>query len=101
MKKLIVVSLVALSLLVAGSAFAQLRVDARQDNQRARIDEGRARGQINGREARRLERQQRRITRHEARAQADGVVTRGEQRRLERHQNRASRGIARSRHNAR
>ena len=74
-------TLIAGATLAAASitAFAQPAhtpgVDARQANQAARIDAGRANGSLSKREARRLEQQQAEIRRYERRAKADGVVT--------------------------
>jgi hypothetical protein len=57
-------------------------IDRREAALRERIDEGVRSGQISERAARRLYRQERRIEREEARAKADGVVTRYERRQL-------------------
>lgn len=73
-------------------------VDARQERQQQRIDQGVASGELNKREAARLERQQGRIAAHEEAAKADGVVTREERAKLHREQNRASRHIAKEKH---
>jgi hypothetical protein len=73
-------------------------IDARQERQQQRIDQGVASGELNQREANRLERQQGRIQGMEERAKADGVVTNQERRQLNRAQNRASRNIAREKH---
>lgn len=73
-------------------------VDARQDNQEARIDQGVRSGELTAREAARLDAQQDRIERREARAKADGDVTAAERVRLHRAENRASRNIARQKH---
>jgi len=75
-------------------------VDARQERQQQRIDQGVASGELNAREAARLNRQQDRIERMEERAKSDGVVTNQERRQLNRAQNRASRHIAREKHDA-
>ena len=73
-------------------------VDARQERQEQRIDQGVASGELNQREAGRLERQQDRIQGMEEKAKADGTVTNQERRQLNRAQNRASRNIAREKH---
>lgn len=86
---------------VAAPLYAQTdtpKVDARQGQQQERIDQGVASGELNQREAGRLQREQERIAAHEEKAKADGVVTKREQRRLNREQNRASRHIAREKH---
>jgi hypothetical protein len=57
-------------------------IDARQAQQEARIERGVARGEITRREARTLMQGQREIARAEARAKADGRVTRIELRQL-------------------
>ena len=73
-------------------------VDARQDIQQKRIDQGVASGELNQREAARLNRQQDRIQGMEDRAKADGTVTNQERRQLNRAQNRASRHIGKEKH---
>ena len=89
----------ALMLLAAASARAGTpRVDARQENQEARIDQGIATGELTAREANRLEARQEHIDNVEDRALADGVVTRRERVKLEVKQDRNSRAIARQKH---
>ena len=86
---------------MAAPAIAQTAtpgVDARQERQQQRIDQGVASGELNKREAARLEREQARIAGHEAAAKADGVVTKQERAQLHREQNRASRHIAKEKH---
>lgn len=73
-------------------------IDARQERQQQRIDQGVASGELNQREAGRLERQQDRIQGMEDKAKADGVVTKQERRAVQGAQNRASRNIAREKH---
>lgn len=53
-------------------------IDARQARQEARIEHGLSRGDLTRREARTLQRGQREIARIEARAKADGFVSREE-----------------------
>lgn len=87
--------------LTAGMAYAQAEtpgIDQRQANQERRIDQGIASGQLNQREANRLDREQNRIDRMENRAKADGVVTDKEKAHIGAAQNRASRHIAREKH---
>jgi hypothetical protein len=67
-------------------------------NQEQRIDQGISSGQLNRREARRLDRQQDRIDRMENRANSDDVVKGKERARIGAAQNRASRHIAREKH---
>jgi hypothetical protein len=76
------------------------RVDARQANQEQRIDQGIASGQLTGREAKRLGKEQNAIDRAENHAKADGTVTAAERRRLHKMQKHASRDIHRQKHDA-
>lgn len=73
-------------------------VDRRESMQDARIRQGIGSGQIDAREAWRLEQQQSRIQAAEARADADGHVSRAEHARLERMQDRASADIWHQKH---
>lgn len=73
-------------------------VDRRESAQDARIRQGIASGQIDAREAERLEREQSRISAAEARANADGHVSGAERTRLERMQQRASADIHHQKH---
>lgn len=75
------------------------KVDARQDRQDDRIDNGKRSGEITKREGRKLEHQQRGIQRAENRAKADGVVTRREARKIEQKQDKANRDIHRAKTN--
>ena len=91
------------SLLVAGSVLAQTgtpAVDARQDNQKARIREGVKSGELTRPEAAKLRAEQRAIKAEKKLAKADGVVTAAERRKLRRDQNRASADIAHQKHDA-
>ncbi len=75
-------------------------IDQRQANQQQRIDQGVSSGELNKREAARLEKGQEKVQRMEDKAKADGTVTAAERRRIEREQNRQSRRIARQKHDA-
>lgn len=99
MKKIILLASLLLILLV-GMVKAQSTpvVDKRQQNQRARIREGSASGEITRSEAKRLKAEQRHIRRTERRAKADGEVTDRERAKLQRKQNKASRDIRRQKH---
>ena len=98
MNKLALMLSLSLSL-AAGVVLADTPViDARQDNQDDRIDQGEASGELTKREANRLEAQQERIEDKEDRANADGVVTKRERASLKRSENRASRNIAKQKH---
>jgi opacity protein-like surface antigen len=91
----------AMTLLITGIAYAQAEtpvIDQRQANQEQRIDQGIASGQLNEREANRLNKQQDHINNMEDKAKSDGVVTKKERARINRAQDRASRNIAREKH---
>lgn len=90
-----------ITLLITGMAFADVEtpvIDQRQANQEQRIDQGVASGQLNEREANRLNKQQARINKMEARAKSDGVMTKRERARIGKAQHRASGHIAREKH---
>jgi len=74
------------------------RVDGRNREQRVRIRQGRADGELTHKESARLNAQERHIHRTEQRAKADGRVTRGERKKIRHEQNRASRNIRRQKH---
>lgn len=76
------------------------RIDARQAKQEQRIDQGIASGELNQREAHRLNRQQNVIDKAENKAKADGVVTAKERKALTRAQNGTSQRIYRQKHDA-
>lgn len=73
-------------------------IDAREQKQEQRIDQGVASGKLTPVEAGRLEAQQTRIEQRESRMKADGKMTRRERAALTRQQNRASRQIYRQKH---
>jgi opacity protein-like surface antigen len=76
------------------------RIDARQAKQEQRIDQGIASGELNKREAHRLNHQQNVIDKAENKAKADGVVTDKERKALTRAQNNTSKRIYRQKHDA-
>ena len=99
MKMLLAVS--GIAMLMVGTAFAEAEApvaDQRQANQEQRIDRGIASGQLNEREANRLNKQQEHVNQMEDRAKSDGVMTKKERARIGAAQNRASRHIVREKH---
>lgn len=87
--------------LMTGIAFAEAEtpvIDQRQANQEQRIDKGIESGQLNEREANRLNNQQEHVNKMEDRAKSDGVMTKKERARIGAAQDRASRHIAREKH---
>lgn len=90
-----------MSIVTASVVFAQAetpRIDQRQANQERRIDQGIASGQLNEREATRMNNQQDHINNMEDKAKSDGVVTKKERARIKQAQDRTSRHIARQKH---
>ena len=73
-------------------------IDRRQDRQEDRIDQGIRSGELNRREAARLERGQAHVNRMENRALADGHISRAEFRRIEGAQNNQSHRIYQQKH---
>ena len=77
MKK-ILFAVSGMTLLMAGIAFAEAEtpvIDQRQANQEQRIDRGVTSGQLNEKEADRLNKQQEQVNKMENRAKSDGVMT--------------------------
>jgi hypothetical protein len=103
MKKIVLIA-GTLLLLASFTAYAQQAGTrsntGRQVSQQARIQQGRASGELNRAETARLQREQRRIQVEKRIAQADGTVTPAEKRFLRREQNRANRHIARQKNDA-
>ncbi len=106
MKTKLIIAAVFTSLMGA-TAFAQTpvapgtntpKIDKREANQAARIDQGVASGALTGKEAARLENGQARVAAAEANAKADGTVTKQERRKLTHMENKQSRHIKRQKH---
>src|SRR3954464_13526121 len=90
----------ALTLGFCGAAFAQAGTVQRDVNQQQRIEQGLQSGSLNTREAARLENEEARVQRDQARALQDDKLTPAEKARLAREQNRESRDIYREKHDA-
>jgi uncharacterized membrane protein YebE (DUF533 family) len=90
--------LAALSLPAFAQTTSTPRIDQRQANQERRIEAGEKSGQLNQREAARLEKGQARVQKMENKATADGKVTAKERARIEKAQNKESRRIYREKH---
>lgn len=101
MKSILMIG-VAATVLTGSLAFAENAetpgIDQRQANQERRIDQGITSGQLNVREANRLDQQQNKVDKMENKAKADGVVTKKERAKLHNAQDRASKNIARQKH---
>ena len=97
--------MIAAALAAAPTAYAQTQapaatpgVDKRQEVQQKRIDKGVESGQLNIKEAGRLERHQTHIANMESKAKADGTVTKNERARLHHAQDQESRRIHHQKH---
>ena len=91
----------AMTLLMTGMAYAEAEtpvIDKRQANQEKRIDKGIASGQLNEREANRLNKQQGHINKMENKVKSNGVMTKKERARIGAAQDRASRHIVSEKH---
>ena len=92
----------ALMLALAVPAFAQgpktPGLDRREANMEKRIEQGKASGALNEKEAARLEKREANLEKAEERAKADGEVTRQERRRLNKKADNLSKGIYREKH---
>ena len=93
-------TLVSIAAMAQTASPATPRVDAREVKQDARIQQGVASGQLTPKETYRVEKEQAAINRVEAKAKADGTVTKAERQRLNHLQNRASKDTYRQKHDA-
>jgi len=91
-----------LMLSLAVPAFAQGTatpgLDKREANMEKRIEQGKASGALNEKEANRLEKRKAKLEQAEGRVKADGQVTKQERARLHKKADRMSDGIARQKH---
>src|SRR5260221_12021715 len=85
----------ALGLAFSGAVLAQAGTIQRDVNQQNRIEQGLKSGELHTREAARLEREEARVARDQARAMQDGKLSPAEQARLAREQNKGSRDVYR------
>ena len=74
------------------------RIDQRQKQQQQRIDQGVKSGELNRKEAERLQKGQARIQKMENKAMADGKMTPKERAKIEKAQDRESKRIFREKH---
>ena len=98
MSRTFVIAASVLAAMTTG-AFAD-KIDQREANQSARIEQGRRSGELTRHEVSILKAEQSRIESMEARARADGVVTRREAKAIEQAQDAASRHIYRESHDS-
>lgn len=103
MKNLFAAAAFGLLFATAPLAQAQTRTpiaNARERNQKARINQGVASGELNRREAARMRGREAGLTAEKRAAKADGVVTHDERQDIRRTENRDSRAIHRQKHDA-
>lgn len=94
----IIAAIFAAAALPVAAQTATPRVDQRQANQEARIQQGVQSGALTDKEAAKLERGQAKVQAKEERAKADGVVTARERAKLAKAQDKQSRKIAKQKH---
>ncbi len=95
-RKLVAATLLALPILASAQSTA--RIDERQANQAARIEQGQSSGALTTREANRLQHGQQHVQNLENKAMADGSVSGREAARIEHAQDVQSRRIYRQKH---
>ncbi len=103
MKRILSTTLaIAIGAVISASAMAQTNASEvqRNVNQQTRIEEGLKSGELNTREAARLEKQESKVNRDEARALKDGKLTAAEKAKLQAEQNKVSQNIYREKHDA-
>jgi len=98
MKMLALAAIVAAAVALPAAAQTTPRIDQREANQQARIQQGVDSGALTPHETAKLERGQAKVEKAEAKAKADGVVTRRERARIAKMQNKQSRKIHREKH---
>jgi CRISPR/Cas system-associated endoribonuclease Cas2 len=100
MKSTIFAALLAAAVLPAAAQTPSTpRVDQRQANQEARIQQGVKSGELTPKETAKLEKGQDKVQKMENKAVADGKVTPKEQAKLEKAQNKQSKKIAKKKNN--
>ena len=99
MKAIKPISAALFSSLVFGNLlFAQGTINQRERHQQRRIADGVRDGELTRKEARKLEKQQAKIHRDEAKAKADGEFTPKERGKIQREQDKASEQIYKEKH---
>ncbi len=93
---------VLLATLLAAPVFAQSAASEvqRSINQQQRIESGLQSGQLNTREAAKLEREEAQVSKLQSQAMKDGTLTAAEKKRIERAQDKVSRDIYAEKHDA-
>ena len=97
----IILAILAAAALPVAAQTETPRVDQRQANQEARIQQGVQSGQLTNKETARLEKGQAKVQKIETKAKADGQVTQKERAKLAKAQDKQSKKIYKKKHNAR
>ena len=100
MKTTLLAALVAALALPVAAQTSTPRVDQRQANQEARIQQGVKSGELTPKETAKLEKGQAKVQAMEDKAKADGKVTPKERARLAKAQNKQSKKIYKQKHDA-
>ena len=100
MKNLLFAAALTLAAAAAHAQTATPHINARERNQKDRINQGVASGALTPREAARMRGREAGLTAEKRAAKADGVVTKEERRDIRHTENRDSRAIYRQKHDA-
>jgi len=98
MKVRTILAILASAALPVAAQTATPRVDQRQANQEARIQQGLQSGELTGKEAAKLEKGQASVQKKEDKAKADGQVTKKERAKLAKAQDKQSKKIRKQKH---
>jgi len=98
MKVRTILAILASAALPVAAQTATPRVDQRQANQEARIQQGVQSGELTGKEAAKLEKGQASVQKKEDKAKADGQVTQKERAKLAKAQDKQSKKIRKQKH---
>jgi uncharacterized membrane protein YebE (DUF533 family) len=98
MKSTVLAAILAAAALPLAAQTNTPRIDQREANQQARIQQGVQSGQLTPRETAKLEKGQAKVDTMEAKAKSDGVVTAKERKKITKAQNKQSRKIHREKH---
>lgn len=98
MMALMIAALPGLVLAQSSGTPSTPRIDQRQAQQQKRIDQGVKSGELNKKEAARLQKGQQRVQKMEDKAMADGKMTKKERKKIEHAQDQESKKIYREKH---
>lgn len=99
MKRLLIS--IAAAMVLAPAMIGQEVVKERESNQKARVKQGVASGELTKQEARSIAKDEHKVNKEMKAAAADGTVTAGEKAKITKDQTKVSKKIARDKHNKR